>query len=919
MGAILVGREQDVAVALESLELLAAGPSALAIEGEAGIGKSALWQLAVGAAREHGLRVLEARPSEAERALSYAALGDLLRPALDAIEGLPEPQRRALEVALLVADPDGAGPDQRAIAVATLGALQTLSAERPVALAIDDVQWLDADSARALTFALRRLAAEPLLALLARRGDRPAALPLGLDAWDEGRVLRVRLAPLGPTDMHTLLAERLGLRLARPLLLRVHAAAAGNPLYGLELGRALLRHEGRLAPTAALPEPETLEGVVAERLDALSSAAQLALAAVAALAEPRPAVVGAVTDETAGGLEEALESGVLQLHDERLQPAHPLFGSVAAARLRPDRRRELHRRLAELVDDFEQHALHIALAAEAPDRDASQVVAEAARRAGARGAPDAALQLVEHALRLAPAEPAAARAGLWIEASDLAFAAGDTERANRLLRDALELAEPAQRSSVLARLAMLATYDGSIREARDLGEQALRELGDDPAARVVVRRRLALAHLLRAELADAERHAARAAELAEASEPRESAARALANLACIQALRGRWADASPNIDRALALEGAPGVASIDDSPSAVAGLMLMYQGELAAARSRLRHALAQAQAAGGDPLSTGLLFALSDLESRAGRFHEARALALRGLTASEQTDQRTERSVLLFAQALAEAHLGVGDGGLAAAEEGLAIAERAEHRFAAAQNRWALGHLALSAGRADAAWAALEPAVTLLREGDVGEPGVIPVHAEAVDALLMLGDVERARTLVAELHATARWPWLRAAAARCRGLLLAAEGDTETALCELADALEQHRALDMPFALARTELALGSAQRRAKQRAAARASLAQAEAAFEALGAERWAERARGEAARLAGRRPSDDAGLTATERGVAELAAAGRSNREIAGELFVSERTVEANLTRVYRKLGVRSRTELARRLPPA
>ena len=407
MGPTLVGREQEVATALESLELLAAGSAALAIEGDAGIGKSALWQLAVGAARERGLRVLEARPSEAEQALSYAALGDLLRPELDALEGLPGPQRRALEVALLLADPDGAAPDQRAIAVATLGALRALSEPQPVGLAIDDLQWLDADSARALTFALRRLAGEPLLALLARRSDRPAGLPLGLDAWDDARVLRVRLAPLGPTDMHTLLTERLGLRLARPLLLRVHAAAGGNPLYGLELARALLRHEGGLAPTAALPEPETLEGVVGERLSALSPAAQMVLAAVAALAEPQPAVVGAIANEAPGGIEEALESGVLQLEDDRLRLAHPLFGSVATARLRPDRLRLLHRRLADLVEDFEQRALHVALAAQAPDRGGAQVVAEAARRAGARGAPGAALQLVEHALRLAPADPAA--------------------------------------------------------------------------------------------------------------------------------------------------------------------------------------------------------------------------------------------------------------------------------------------------------------------------------------------------------------------------------------------------------------------------------------------------------------------------------------------------------------------------------
>ena len=195
----------------------------------------------------------------------------------------------------------------------------------------------------------------------------------------------------------------------------------------------------------------------------------------------------------------------------------------------------------------------------------------------------------------------------------------------------------------------------------------------------------------------------------------------------------------------------------------------------------------------------------------------------------------------------------------------------------------------------------------------------MPVHPEAIEALVMRGETGQAGALVEELSDAARWPWLSAAALRCRGLLRAAEGDTGAALRDLIGAVEQHRALAAPFALARTLLALGSAQRRAKQRGAARASLAEAEAAFAALGAERWAQRARGEAGQLAGRRPGGGDELTAAERSVAELAAAGRSNKEIAGELFISERTVEANLTRAYRKLGVRSRTELARRLPAA
>jgi DNA-binding CsgD family transcriptional regulator len=273
--------------------------------------------------------------------------------------------------------------------------------------------------------------------------------------------------------------------------------------------------------------------------------------------------------------------------------------------------------------------------------------------------------------------------------------------------------------------------------------------------------------------------------------------------------------------------------------------------------------------------------------------------------------------VLLFARALAEAHLGDDDAARTGAEEGLAIAEDSQQRFAVVQNRWALGHLELSQGRAGEAWSALRPAVEFVREIKLGELGVTPIHPDAIEALLMLGETEEARTLVEELSGAARWPWLQAAAVRCGGLLLAAEGELEAALAELAAAVAHQRAIDGPFALARSLLTLGSTQRRAKQRGAARESLAAAERGFEALGAVQWAARARGEAARLAGRRPASRDELTPTEHGVAELAAAGRSNREIAGELFISERTVEANLTRAYRKLGVRSRTQLARRLP--
>ena len=914
----LVGREREISTALRSLELLRAGPAALLIEGEAGIGKSALWRLVVDAARERGLFVLEARPSEAERHLPYAALGDLLAPELEgAVELLPAPQRRALEVALLVADPDGEVPDQRAIAVAILGVLRGLAAHRGVALAIDDVQWLDADSARALTFATRRLTDEPVLAALTRRGDAGAPLPLGLHTGIEPQVVRLSLGPIGLGDLRELLIGRLGLPLARPLLMRVHNAACGNPLYGLEIGRALTGESGRLQATGELPLPASLDALLDERLARLSTAAREALAVVATLAHPTPARVAAVSPTSAVGLDEALDAGLVVLAGGRLHIGHPLYGSVAFARLRPAQRAALHRRLAELVDDSEERALHLAHALQAPDRSVARTLIEAARRARARGAPEAALELAEHALRLWPVRFRVERQTAALKASDFSFAAGDTRRARRLLDDALVHADGVSRAAILERLATLSTYDGSLVEARDLAEEALACIPDDSPQRVIVHRRLALVYMLRADLELAERHAHAAVASADARGATSSLARALANAACISAVRGRGRDARPLIARALSLEGDPGAASIDDSPSAVAALLLMYDGEHDVARQRLRQALVRAQALGGDPLSTGLLFALSELETRAGRFEDALALADRGLSASEQADQGTERAVLLFAKALAGAHLGSVDSARDAANEGIAIAERTGHRFAEAQNRWALGLVELSLARATEAWAALSPAISMLQTQQVGELGVVPVHPEAIEALLALGHLAAARDLLEELDAAAHAPWMRAATTRCRGLVQAAAGEPDAAIEQLEQAAEEQRDVDSLFAVARTLQALGAVQRRVKRRSAARKSLESAVALFQELGARQWELRATGEIARLGGRRARDRDELTPTELRVAELAAGGRSNREIAGELFVTESTVEANLTRTYRKLGVRSRTELARRLP--
>jgi DNA-binding CsgD family transcriptional regulator len=233
-----------------------------------------------------------------------------------------------------------------------------------------------------------------------------------------------------------------------------------------------------------------------------------------------------------------------------------------------------------------------------------------------------------------------------------------------------------------------------------------------------------------------------------------------------------------------------------------------------------------------------------------------------------------------------------------------------------------LGFLELSLGDGEAAVGWLADLPARVEALGAREPMMFGVDPDLAEALVLAGDLDGARAAQARLEALGHElgrPWAIATALRCRGLIAAAEGHHEAAIRDHRAALEVLEHVGQPFERARTLLALGTAERRAKQRGAARASLQAALALFAELGTELWAQRARAEIARLGGRRVADRDELTPTEQRVAELAAEGRSNREIATELFVSERTVEANLTRVYRKLGIRSRTQLARRLPAA
>src|SRR6266540_899991 len=315
LGDAIFGRKSEIAT-LNVFLRPGEGPRALVLEGEPGIGKTTLWQAAVEDARTRGLQVLASSPVSVERQLSFAALADLLTDRLDAVASrLPLPQRRALEIALLLEDPAGGTAERRTVAAATLSALRELCGADPLLLAVDDVQWLDEPSAAALSFAMRRLGDAPVSVLAARRVEPSSPAPTDLETAIERRhgadLTRVRLGPLSIEALHAAIQDRLGAAFPHWVLEQLHQTSRGNPFYAFELSLALLRRGETLERGHSLPVPETLQGLVRERIDALPPDVRDVLPVVAALSDPTTEVVEA--SGVGGAIDEAIRAGVLEL------------------------------------------------------------------------------------------------------------------------------------------------------------------------------------------------------------------------------------------------------------------------------------------------------------------------------------------------------------------------------------------------------------------------------------------------------------------------------------------------------------------------------------------------------------------------------------------------------------------------------
>jgi DNA-binding CsgD family transcriptional regulator len=904
----IVSREEELGAIVQLLDAPELLPRAAVLRGEAGIGKTTVWLAGIDAAAARGYRILPARPSEAETQFSFAGLTDLLGSAAgEVLPELPPIQRRALESALLLGEP-ASSLDDRAVAAAFLGALRLLARDSPLCLAVDDLQWLDAASLTSLRYALARLETDPVTALLAVRGDLPAWLRRALP---EERLQTVDIGGLSLGATRELLHASLGASFARPTLIRLWETSRGNPFFALELANALQRSGGTLAPGEELPIPSDLDELLYERISDLGAAGLAVARAAAATADPTVSLVdSAVGRRSEIGLAETLAGRILELDGERLRFTHPLLGSAVAARQTPSSRRSLHARLAKIAPTSEGRARHLALATAKPDQQVASVLEEAARTAHVRGAPAAGADLAEEALRLTPASrPDAARQRLFV-AADMHNRAGDADRATALLERALAAAAPgSERATVLARLAGV---QASLEPAAALYRDALSEAESDDVLQATIHLDLTVRACWSGGFERGVEHGELAVRAASRAGDAALRCRALAAYGFAQFNSGRGIPTA-TMEEAISVERSLAEWPLTEGPTWFYGFQLCWSADVDRAREVFQELLRVARARNDPAGEADVLHPLSLLESRSGNWEEA------DRHATDLIELKTQLGRLMpqneFPAAIVAAHRGRiaeaqarSEGAIARAKvEGIGIAESG--------HGWVLGFVELSRGDTNAALAHLKRSYEI-RNTFMLEPAQRLELGDLLEALIAVGDLDEADAVLArwqERAATLDRAWALAILGRGRALVLAARGDLEGAFASFERALAEHARSTDPFQHARTLLAFGRTQRRAKKRGAARTTLEDALARFERLGAPLWAEHARAELARIGGRAPSRDE-LTEAESRIATLVADGRTNREVAAALFLTVHSVETALTRIYRKLGVRSRAELAR-----
>ncbi len=906
---MLIGRSAETAAIDRLVADARAGRSGvLVIRGEAGVGKSALLEHARAAA--HGLTILQGVGVEFESELAYAALHQILRPAFDRIARLPEPQATALRAAFALSDET---VDERfRVSLGVLGLLSELADEQPVLCLIDDAQWLDQASADALVFAARRLVAEPLaLVFAARDGTERSFLAPGLP--------ELRPTTLSPAEARALIGARAGTPLAPEVVDWLVESANGNPLALVELPGALSvgqlsGHEplkGAALPTTSVEQTYLVR---VSRLPAHTRAVLLIAAAEDTGDRATIARAAAELGLDSDSLAPAEEGGLVRVGHERVEFRHPLVRSAVYRGATFTAREQTHRALAAALtdeSDADRRAWHRAAATVGADDEVADELERSAGRAAARSGNAAAAAALERAADLSADTVSQARR--LVGAGTAAWQAGRPERAMTLLdRAAPVVADPLLQANLDHVRGVIELRCGVLLDAcTTLMDGAERVAPFDP--------RKALEMLFDGgEAAGNAGDFARLAQLGQrvAALPtsQDEGDALVADL--LVGVGSLW-EGKTTREAPLVLDVIARAAEFHEPRWLVwAAVGAGAAGDEASEAELLRRAAALARASGAVDTLTLVLVAVAlegFLATRVGVIPEA----TEGLRLAKDAGLRNSASVYLAVLAWFAAVRGHDDDCRTYVAEVNAHARATGMALANAIGQWALAMLDLTGGRPEETIKRLE-ALRAAPPGS-GHPYLaLTSTPDLVEAYVRTGRDESARTAFAILDGFARPgapTWALALAARCRGLL-ADSGDAEG---EFAQALRLHSENNRVFDRARTELLVGEQLRRERRRLEARDHLRAAVDAFDELSAAPWAERARNEL-RATGetvrkRDPSTVDELTPQELQIARLVAEGGSNKEVAAQLFLSPRTVEYHLRKVFAKLAITSRAELIRR----
>jgi len=913
----LVGRAAELDAVDRFLERSRDRLAGLLVDGDAGIGKSSTWREAVRRAEAAGAQLLHASPTEPERNLTLGGLTDLLGriPAAD-LEALPPPQRHALEIALLRAEPSGQLPDQRALSVATAAVLRVLTNAGPVVIAIDDAQWLDDASAALLAYAIRRASDRPVGVLLANRGEADGRIAALLGGIPAERTERVRLGPLPLASLHQLFLARFGRSFPRLQLVRIEQASGGNPFFALEIARSLAEAP---EPTihGGLPIPERVGTLLDARLRALPPATREALLLVALAAEPSLEALRRADPGAPDALTAAFDGGVATMDARAVRFTHPLLGQAVIAGASSEAVQAAHAAMASAATTDEARARHLAGASVGRNEAVAKALEAAAAAARDRGATLDAAAMYERAASLTPEDlldRATARARLAAET--LFIDVSDYVQADRILETAIGTAAPGPaRAEALSLRGVIRYYHGQTPDAIRLAEQAIAEAGDDPILRAKVMGRAAFL-VMQLDLERGNAIVAEALQILDAaSDERDIDPDLHGNLLLLHAsselglVRGYPEE---EVQAGRAMVTAHGRTWEHDGVGGIDYGIARQMDELDRAISMTERFIAEKAGPGGDdPFN---LVSISGLLLLRGDLPAAEAAAQAGVEGYAHEGADVFPSWRLRGVALVAAYRGRLDEAERLAAEGLDLAISSGDLALEVYHRQILGFVALSRSDSRAAFDQLERAVEAARASGTRHPGRFKLEGDLIEAAIAIGETSAAERAVAELEQAARaapTPWTRVMAPRGRGLLQAAAGDLGAAASSFTDALEAQAQLPYPFERARTLLLAGIIHRRRKEKRLADERLREALETFERIGTPIWADRARAELARV-GRRPRAPTELTETEERIAALAAQGLSARAIAERAFVAPKTASNVLGRVYAKLGISSRAEL-------